>query len=263
MKKTIITSLFLLIVSLAYGQNQVSLPDIPMIPETLVVSPNAIAALSSNTTNSVFIDQNGDNIDVNITQEGAGNKSGSALRPIYLRGIDQTYVSKQIGNNNEIFFEGRNNSVGENQGLRVTIQQYGNNNTIDSACGQGTASDNLTELTGCKKADLNFKFTGNNNGLQFRGTGDNIISAVTVTGDYNNFNIDALNNYQSQTITVSGNYNQFNLTQKNTGVSGSSIEIHQIGDQSKFTVSQAGTIDNVLYIKSISNLSTFNIIQKN
>ena len=247
----------------AMAQTAVVAPSAPVIPNTVTVSPNATAALAVATTNRVFIDQSGDNPDVNITQDGSGNKQGSAARPIYLRGIDQTIVTKQVGNSNEIMFEGKNNTTGTGQGMDVTIQQIGNSNKVDAACGYGNASDGSTGLTGCKAADLNWKFTGNSNEFQFRGTGDDIASAVTVSGNLNKFFIDAIGDKHTQTIEVTGNSNEFNINQRSTGATGSSVEIHQTGDSSRFTVAQTGTINNLLYIKSVSNNGTFNITQKN
>ena len=262
MKKTII-SLLLLSAFSVMAQTQVTAPSAPTVPNTVTVSPNATAALAVSTTNSVFIDQSGDNPNVNVTQDGSGNKQGSVARPIYLRGIDQTIVTKQVGSSNEIMFEGKNNTTGSGQGMTVTIQQIGNSNKIDAACGYGTASDGSTSLTGCKAADLNWKFTGNSNEFQFRGTGDGILSAVTTTGNLNKFYIDAIGDNHTQTIEVSGNSNEFNINQRSTGATGSSVELHQTGDSTKYYISQTGTINNLLYIKSVSNSGTFNITQKN
>lgn len=247
----------------AIAQTAVTAPSAPTIPNTVTVSPNAAAALAVATTNRVFIDQSGDNPNVNVTQDGSGNKQGSAARPIYLRGIDQILVTKQVGSSNEIMLEAKNNTTGTGQGVNITIQQIGDNNKVDAACGYGNASDGSTALTGCKAADLNWKFTGNSNEFQFRGTGDDLKSAVTVSGNLNKFFIDAIGDKHTQTLEVTGNSNEFNINQRSTGSTGSSVEIHQTGDSTKFNVAQTGTINNLVYIKSVSNSGTFNITQKN
>lgn len=244
------------------AQTAVTAPSAPTIPNTVTVSPNATAALAVATTNRIFIDQSGDNPDVNMTQDGSGNKAGSSARPIYLRGIDQKIVTRQIGASNEIMFEGKNDTTGTGKGMTVTIQQLGDNNKVDAACGYGTSSTG-TALTGCNNADLNWKFTGDSNEFQFRGTGADLKSAATVAGNLNKFYIDAIGDKHTQTLNVTGNSNEFNLSQTSTGSTGSSIEITQTGDSSKFNVAQSGTINNMLYIKSVSNSGTFNITQKN
>ena len=90
----------------AYAATAVTAPTAPTVPATVTVSPNATTALANPTTNRIFIDQAGNNPDVNMTQDGSGNKAGSSARPVYLRGADQKIITRQIGNNNEIDLEG-------------------------------------------------------------------------------------------------------------------------------------------------------------
>jgi hypothetical protein len=263
MKKTIL-AIVLAAALPVMAQTAVSAPTTPTIPNMITVSPNATAALASATTNRVFIDQSGANPNVNVTQEGTGNIQGSAARPIYLRGIDQTVVTRQIGNNNEIMLEAVNPTTGTGQqGVNVTIQQIGNSNKVDAACGYGTASTGNTALTGCKAADLNWKFSGNSNELQFRGSGDDLKSSIDVAGNTNKFYIDAIGDKHTQTIKVVGDTNTFNINQRSTGAAGSSIWVDLNGNSNTMTIAQTGSVDNVLNIKSVSNSGTFNIVQKN
>lgn len=265
MKKTILA--FALATSFsAFAQTAVTLPTNPTIPTMITVSPNAVAALASSTTNRVFIDQSGDNPDVNVTQEGSGNKQGSAARPIYLRGIDQTVVTKQVGANNEINLEVVNSTTGTGVGATVTVQQIGDNNKVDAACGYGTLSDGTTSIAGgsaCKALDANWKFTGDSNDFQFRGKGEDIKSAIDVNGDGNVFRIDVVGNKHTQTLKIVGDTNTFNINQASTGAAGSSIWVDLAGNNNSMTINQTGSIDNVLNIKSVSNSGTFNITQKN
>ena len=247
----------------AFAQTAVSAPAAPTIPTMATVSPNATAALAIATTNRIFIDQSGDNPNVNMTQDGTGNKAGSGGRPIYLRGIDQVIVTRQIGVSNDISLEAVNDTTGTGKGVNITIQQIGDSNRVDAACGYGTASTGGTALTGCNAADLNWKFTGDSNDLQFRGTGADLKSAVDVTGNSNIFRIDAIGDKHSQTIKVAGDTNTFDINQRSTGAAGSSIWVDLTGNSNTFTLSQTGTIDNVINIKSVSNSGMFNITQKN
>jgi hypothetical protein len=262
MKKLLTTFLFTAVTT-AIAQTAVTAPSAPTIPAMATVSPNATAALAIATTNRIFIDQSGDNPDVNMTQDGTGNKAGSAQRPVYLRGIDQTIVTRQIGVNNNINLELVNDTTGSGKGVTVTIQQIGDSNIVDAACGYGTASTGGTALTGCNAADLNWKFTGDSNDFQFRGTGADLKSAIDVTGDSNVFRIDVIGDKHSQTIKVAGDTNTFNINQRSTGAAGSSIWVDLAGNSNTFTMSQTGTIDSVINIKSVSNSGTFNITQKN
>jgi hypothetical protein len=247
----------------AFAQTAVSAPSAPVIPTMAITSPNAAAALALGTTNRIFIDQSGDNPNVNMTQDGTGNAAGSGGRPVYLRGIDQKVVTRQIGISNDISLEAVNDTTGTGKGVNITIQQIGDSNKVDAACGYGTASTGGTALTGCNAADLNWKFTGDSNDLQFRGTGADLKSAIDVTGNSNIFRIDAIGNKHSQTIKVAGDTNTFDINQRSTGAAGSSIWVDLTGSSNTLTMSQTGTIDNVINIKSVSNNGMFNITQKN
>jgi hypothetical protein len=262
MKQTLLAILLAAILP-AFAQTAVTAPAAPTIPNMTTVSPNATAALAIATTNRIFIDQSGDNPNVNMTQDGTGNKAGSANRPVYLRGIDQVIVTRQIGVSNDINLELVNDTTGSGKGVTVTIQQIGDSNKVDAACGYGTASTGGTALTGCNAADLNWKFTGDSNDLQFRGTGADLKSAIDVTGDSNVFRIDAIGDKHTQTIKVAGDTNTFNINQRSTGAAGSSIWVDLTGNSNSLTMSQTGTIDSVINIKSVSNSGTFNITQKN
>ena len=261
--KQVLLVLALLTAFPAMAQTAVSAPSAPVVPTMATVSPNATSALAIATTNRIFIDQSGDNPNVNMTQDGTGNAAGSGGRPIYLRGIDQRIVTRQIGVSNDISLEAVNDTTGTGKGVNITIQQIGNTNRVDAACGYGTASTGGTALTGCNAADLNWKFTGDSNDLQFRGTGADLKSAIDVTGDSNVFRIDAIGDKHSQTIKVAGDTNTFNINQRSTGAAGSSIWVDLTGNSNSFTMSQTGTIDSVINIKSVSNSGTFNITQKN
>jgi hypothetical protein len=265
MKRTILAFALMTAFS-AIAQTAVTAPTAPTVPTMVTVSPNATAALASSTTNRVFIDQSGDNPNINVTQDGNGNKQGSAARPIYLRGIDQTVVTRQIGANNEINLEVVNATTGTSVGATVTVQQIGDGNVVDAACGYGTLGDGTTSIaggSGCKALDANWKFTGDNNDFQFRGKGEDIKSAIDVAGNSNVFRIDVLGDKHTQTMKVVGDTNTFNISQRSTGAAGSSIWVDLAGNNNTMTISQTGSIDNVLNIKSVANSGTFNITQKN
>ena len=283
--KQVLLVLALLAVFPAIAQQQVIAPTAPNIPSVATVSPNAASALAVSTTNRVFIDQSGENPNVNITQTGTGNTVGAdttyqkALTgipnrlgspvtrawtlssPVYLRGADQTIVTVQTGNNNTIGLRAENPTT-TSDGVNVTIQQIGNSNVVDAACGGGTASDGTTALTGCKDAVLNWKFAGNTNVMQFRGTGDNLNSNVDASGNSNEFYIDAIGNGHSQTLKVGGSFNVFNVSQTSTGAAGSSAWIDVTGSTNRFTINQTGTVDSVANIKSVASTGTWNINQK-
>jgi hypothetical protein len=246
----------------SYSQTTVMSAVAPTPVSPIIVSPNATAALASATTNRIFLDQSGDNPTINLNQTGNSNRQGSAISPIYLRGIGQTVTTIQTGNSNELDLAVSNATTGS-VGATVMIQQIGNSNKIDAACGSGTASDGTTALTGCKSANLNWKFAGNTNTLQYRATGDNQSSAITVAGNTNAFYVDSLTANNSQTVQVTGDTNTFNFKQTSTGAAGSSIWVQLTGSSNTMNITQGGTVDNVANIKSVANAGSINVTQKN
>ena len=261
--KKLILSLALMAAFGVSAQTVVATATQPTPVNPVILSPNAAGALTSSTTNKIFLDQSGDNPNINMNQTGSGNKQGSTDRPIYLRGISQTVTTIQTGDNNEIDLSVVNATTGNDVGATVMIQQIGNGNKIDALCGTGTASDGTTALTGCNAADLNWKFTGDSNILQYRATGTDQRSAITVSGNSNEFYVDSLTQENSQTIQVSGDTNVFHVKQSSTGGSGSSVWVELAGSSNTFNITQAGGIDNVVNIKSTTNSGTFNIHQRN
>lgn len=235
---------------------QMVAPVVPVIPAMITSSANAMTAAGQPTTNSIFIDQNGDAPTVNMSQVGAGNQAGSAPSPVYLRGAGQSIITVQQGNNNVISnLQVINDASGTNVGASVVIRQVGNSNTVDALCGDITM--------GCNKANINWMFTGNSNTMYFRGMGQGLISQVNVGGNGNAFNVAMSGAGQTQLIDVAGNNNTFNLSQTSTGAVGSSMVINQTGTGTTYNVQQSGTIDSVLNIHSVANGGSFNILQRN
>ncbi len=258
-------------------------PNAPVNP-VLTVSANAVSALGSNTTNRVFVDQSGENPDVSITQTGVGNTVGSHASytksitnipqrlvgagtrsftvdtPVYLRGADQDLTIVQTGNNNTINLRAENPST-SGDGVSINIQQIGDSNFVDAQCGGG-ATVGGTALTTCKDATISWKWTGNSNVMQFKGTGESLNSQVEVTGNSNEMYVDAIGNNHSQVIKVAGDFNVFNISQTGNSTNGSSVWVDLSGNSNKFTISQAGTQDNVIHIKSVASTGNWNIIQR-
>lgn len=258
-------------------------PNAPVQP-VLTISANAVTALGSNTTNRVFVDQSGENPDVSITQTGVGNTVGANATytkgitnipqrlvgggtrnftvdtPMYLRGADQDITVVQTGNNNTVSLRAEN-PTSSGDGVSINIQQIGDSNFVDASCGGGTSSTG-TALTTCKDATISWKWTGNSNVMQFKGTGDSLNSQVEVTGNSNEMYIDAVGDNHSQVIKVAGDYNVFNISQTANSTNGSSVWIDLTGNSNKFAISQAGTQDNVVHIKSVANTGNWNIVQR-
>ena len=249
MKKFVLGLLFVSTSAFA----QTVLPTAPTPPTIVTTSPNETDANSVATTNKVYIDQAGGNVDVNIVQTGTANIIGTSADPIYLRGDNQSVIVTQTGNGNSVLM-GIVSDTGASGIATVTLRQIGDLNTADIRCGI------LQTDASCNQLDMNARFTGNSNSLVFRGSGANIRNSMDIQGNNNTFNIDALAPNASQTILVTGNYNDFDITQTDTGGTfGHSLYVNLTGSLNTVTTQQYGVSETVININSVGSNGTFNI----
>ncbi len=242
--------------ALCYGTSAIAqtlLPTAPTPPTIVTTSPNEVSSSAIATTNIVYIDQSGNNVDVNVVQTGTANRIGSSVDPIYLRGDNQTVIATQTGNGNELYM-GVVSATGSSGIATVTLRQIGNLNTADIRCGvlQGEAN--------CNQLDLNARFTGDANDFVFKGSGANIRTAMDILGDNNTFNMDILSPNASQTLLVTGDYNDFDITQTGLGGSfGHSLSVNLTGSVNTITTQQYGTAETVININAVGSNGTYNI----
>lgn len=242
--------------ALCYGTSAIAqtvLPTAPTPPTIVTTSPNEVSASAVATTNIVYIDQSGNNVDVNVVQTGTANRIGSSVDPIYLSGDNQTVIATQTGNGNELYM-GVVSTTGASGIATITLRQIGDLNTADIRCGvlQGEAN--------CNQLDLNARFTGDSNDFVFKGSGANIRTAMDITGDNNAFNMDILSPNASQTINVTGDYNNFDITQTDLGGSfGHSLSVNLTGSLNTITTQQYGTSETVININAVGSNGTYNI----
>ena len=242
--------------ALVYGTSAIAqtvLPTAPTPPTIVTTSPNEVTANAVATTNKVYIDQEGGNVDVNIVQTGTANIIGDANDPIYLRGDNQSIIAMQTGNGNQLYM-GIVSATGGTGLATVTVRQIGDMNTADIRCGT-LQTDSI-----CNKLDLNAKFTGDTNSLVFHGSGENIRTSMDILGDNNTFNMDILSPNATQTILVTGDYNDFDVTQTGLGGTfGHSLYAKVTGSLNTITTQQYGASETVININAVGSNGTFNI----
>lgn len=232
---------------------QVVLPTAPNPPAIVTTSPNETDAGAVATTNKVYIDQAGQNVDINIVQTGTANIIGTMADPIYLRGDNQTATVIQTGNGNSLLMGIVGDTGSGGIGI-VTIRQIGDNNTADIRCGT------LQTDASCNQIDMNAKFTGNNNAFRFHGSGANIRNSMEFNGNNNTINMDALSPNATQTLLFAGDYNNVNVTQTGTGGTyGHSLYANFTGSTNVLTTQQYGASETIININSVGSNGTFNI----
>ena len=135
-----------------------------------------IILCSSVFANDIYIEQVGDNLDLDITQDGQNNEIGDSTTDMTLNGDNMTFAITQTGNTNTI------DAIIKGATYTGTWSFTGDSNTVDLLC-SSTSSGN------CDTVTLNITTTGDSNNYDFDigEVADASSSTVsfTVTGDHN------------------------------------------------------------------------------
>ena len=144
--------------------------------------------------NDIYIDQIGDNLDLDITQDGQNNQFGNSTTDVTLSGDDMTFAITQTGNSNTIA------AIIKGSTYTGTWSFTGDSNTVDMSCSSAAAGD-------CDTVTLNITTTGDSNQFDFdigdTATADSSTVSFTVTGDNSIINTDI--DGQSAALTVTMN----------------------------------------------------------
>ena len=206
--------------------------------------------------NDIYIDQVGDTLDLDITQDGQNNVIGTSTTDVNLDGDSMTFAITQTGSTNSIIADIQGNTY---TGAWVFT---GDSNTVDLSC-------DSTSGTNCENITLNITATGDSNAFTFdigdTADADGSTIGFTVTGDGNviNSNVDGqsalvavtVNNSSSSasggassgllSSTGSGNVVDINISGDGDSA-GHKVKIDSTGGANSFTVTQSGVYDNTI-----------------
>ena len=228
--------------------------------------------------NDIYIQQSGNDLDLDITQDGTNNIIGTSTTGVALSGNNMTFSIVQTGDANVVETTINGNTYTGN------INLTGNTNTVDLDCdtngincetvslsidavgsqfditatvgGSGDAQnfigtidldnngnqDTLTFTLNAANADLNFDM-GNDGSTQ--------LSGVTAGGQTS-----------SSTSVESGVANTVAITQSGGGdVNGHSMTVDMKGGGSIVNISQTGVEDKVINLTTVGNDATIDITQ--
>lgn len=219
-----------------------------------------VLALTATATlaNDIYISQVGDNLDLDITQDGQDNEFGDSTTDVTLEGDDMTFAITQTGDTNII------NAVIKGNNYTGTWQFTGTSNQVDLLCSSVSSGncetvtldittngdDNLFELNigetnSADSATLTWTIDGDGNVLQAEVDGTN--ANITVTLD---------NSATTSTTTVSdltsGNTTGqggvlVDIDQDGNGdVNGHSVTLDITGGGSHYEITQSGIYDNTV-----------------
>ena len=209
---------------------------------------------SSALANDIYVTQSGNNLVLDITQQGTGNTIGTLNLPSSLTGAGTDFTVNQIGNTNELTFEVNGNNYTGN--FDVT----GNSNVIDFKCDSGNSS------AGCENVTATITLSGSSNTVNLN-IGENDDSTGTtviknVTGDSNTITstIDSPN--AEQTLTITGSTNTITNTMSGAGVGEHKLTLDHTGTGGIFTLNQTGIDNKTINLTTDGNNPTVTITQE-
>ena len=204
----------------------------------LILMTTSVAA------NEIYINQIGDDLDLDITQTGDNNRIGSAAAgDMVLNGADMTFDITQTGDTNTIDATIKGNNY------TGTWVFTGDRNTVDLLCSSAASAN-------CDTVTLDITTTGSDNDYTFEigetAGADSSIIDFTVTGDGNV--IDVTLDGESADITVvlddgasgltntAGNTNDLTIISSGDGTTGNVVDLDITGSGGTYNVTQTGTL---------------------
>lgn len=206
--------------------------------------------------NDIYIEQVGDTLDLDITQDGQDNVIGTSTTDVNLDGDTMTFAITQTGSFNTIAADIQGNTY------TGTWAFTGDSNAVDLSCDSTTG-------TNCENITLNITTTGDSNTFDFNvgdvSDADGSTISFTVTGDGNVIESDidgksaaltvVMNNSASTAtggassglLSSSGSGNVVDINISGDGDSaGHTVKIDSTGGANSFTVTQSGIYDNTI-----------------
>jgi|TARA_R110002074_G_scaffold114847_2_gene245516 hypothetical protein len=164
--------------------------------------------------NEIYIEQVGDRLDLDITQDGQNNEFGDSVADAVLTGDDMAFNVTQTGDTNKIDATIKGNNY------TGTWVFTGNSNDVELTC-------STTSGTNCENVRLDITTVGSNNIFDvFIGeTADaqNLIAAFTITGDGSVIQAEVNGSNADITVTMNNSSTTSSATLNDAG-SGNSTE---------------------------------------
>ena len=205
--------------------------------------------------NDIYIQQSGDNLDLDITQDGQNNVAGNSTTAMSLTGNNMTFSISQVGDGNVI--EATINGATYTGNINLT----GGLNTVDLDCAASncdTVSMSI-DVTG-DSADVTVDLGSTADASDYVGTIDITSAAtetftLTVNASAADADIDITNS-----LGTVGNTSTY--TQTGDGDSaGHSLTHSHTGDGGVINMSQSGIYDNKIDVTTSGDNATIDITQ--
>ena len=205
--------------------------------------------------NDIYIQQSGDNLDLDITQDGQNNVAGNSSTAMSLTGDSMTFSISQVGDSNVI--EATINGTTYTGNINLT----GGLNTVDLDCAASncdTVSMSI-DVTG-DSADVTVDLGSTADASDYVGTID-ITSAATETFTLT-VNASAADADIDITNSLGSAGNTATYSQSGDGdINGHSLVHSHTGDGAVIDMSQSGIYDNKINVTTSGDGAEINITQ--
>mgnify|MGYP006295280085 CR=1 FL=1 len=207
----------------------------------------------ANAQNSVYIDQIGSNSTINVTQTGTDNQLGNTTNKTVLYGNNQAVTITQIGSYNTSAINAQGNN------LTLTSNVTGDSNTVNVSCGATGGAG-----AACNDAAITATATGDTNVISVTGQGAKQTIGASLTGNYNTATVNSnTTNMNGATATVTqtgGDSNTINISQNGpAGLNGFSATVEVTGGSNNIGVTQTGTVDSTVNVKSVGSNNSITV----
>ena len=220
----------------------------------------SLSLISPTLANDIYIQQSGDNLDLDITQDGQNNIAGTSATAISLTGDTMTFNIDQIGDSNVVSAVINGNTYTGN------IDLTGNSNTVALTCDSGgtnceTVSMSIDVVD--SSADITVTIGNTADSQNYVGTldiasGNSETITLTVNAANADSDIDIDNDELGATLGNTANY-----TQTGDGdINGHSLTHSHTGEGATIDITQSGVYDNVLNLTTSGDNADIDVTQR-
>jgi hypothetical protein len=208
--------------------------------------------------NELYVQQIGDNLDLDVLQDGTDNIAGTAEQSLILNGDDMTLDIDQVGDNNVLAVQINGNTY------TGTIDITGNANNVDLVCDSPAAGN-------CENVTVDITVNGDTSDIDLRigetADASNLVATFTVDGDANviDAEFDGVNADATVVIDNSASLaggNTVNIDVDGDGdINGHSLNLGITGGGGVYNITQSGINDNTVDATFEGDNATVDIIQ--
>ena len=208
--------------------------------------------------NDIYIQQSGDNLDLDITQDGQNNVAGTSQAGIVLQGATMTFNIDQVGNSNIV------SATIKGATYTGNIDLTGDSNDVELLCSSSASGNcdtvNMSiDVTG-DSADITVKIGETADAETFTGTLDITSGAsetitLTVDGKSAIADVDISNATGS-----AGNTATYDID-GDGDVDGHSLTHSHTGDGAVINITQSGVYDNIVDLTTSGDNQNIDITQ--